>query len=97
MLAVRFAPRLDRHNLAPANRLFAIPVTVDRQAVTGPVRDLAVRVSFDDGRTWRAAPVLAGHLLVGHPEGHGFVSLRATAADRDGNAFEETLIRAYRF
>jgi hypothetical protein len=31
------------------------------------------------------------------PSGHGFISLRATAADAAGNAVEETLIRAYRY
>ncbi|WP_248962476.1 hypothetical protein [Sphaerisporangium perillae] len=59
-------------------------------------------ISYDDGRTWLPALV--------HPSGKGawsaetwhpvsargkFASLRVTAADTGGNAFSETVIRAY--
>ncbi|MEV8507685.1 S8 family serine peptidase [Actinoplanes sp. NPDC051475] len=54
---VRFHPALDEHNASPAGRVLAVPVTVDRQVGT-QVRTVSVQASFDDGRTWRAVPVL---------------------------------------
>ncbi|MGH8965009.1 MAG: hypothetical protein ACRDXB_06730, partial [Actinomycetes bacterium] len=41
----------------------------------------------DNCRCWRSA----SH----HPAGPGFVSLRTSVADRDGNAHKATIIRAY--
>jgi hypothetical protein len=58
-----------------------------------------VQVSYDDGATWRPVPVLGTGLertaLVFHPRGDGFVSLRASAVDSNGNAVEQTIIHAY--
>jgi hypothetical protein len=62
---------------------------------TGEVTSPTVEVSFDDGETWRRAPVLTGHVFRWHPRGEGFVSLRATATDTAGNTVEQTAIRAY--
>jgi hypothetical protein len=95
---VRFTPRLDQHNTAPAGRAFLIPVDVRPQpgSAAAGVRRLSVEVSFDDGDSWHQVPVLAGrYALVDHPAGDGFVSLRASATDRAGNAVEQTIIRAY--
>ena len=97
LLAVRFSPKLDRSNTAPADCAFTVPVTVDREGGAGRVRDLSVQVSYDDGKTWRKVRVSDGKVQLRHPKGHGFVSLRAAAADGSGNAVEETIIRAYRF
>jgi subtilisin family serine protease len=100
LMAVRFAPRLDDHNRAPAG-LFAVPLHVQRQAggAYGSLTRLTVEVSYDDGRTWRRVPVLGGGVdrtaLLFHPDGTRFVSLRAKVADRVGNAVEQTIIRAY--
>ncbi|MEV4637264.1 S8 family serine peptidase [Actinoplanes sp. NPDC049548] len=95
--AVRFRPALDEHNAAPAGRVLAVPVTVDRQVAT-PVRKVTVQASFDDGRTWRAVPVLGAgaHRVaaVRHPAGAGYVSLRATATTGAGTV-TQTVIRAY--
>ncbi len=98
--AVRFAPKLDDRNRAVAGRPFAFPVYVQRNASAevGPVRT-AVQVSYDDGVTWKpAAVVKIGErwvAAVSHPAGAKYVSLRATAKDRDGNTVEQTVIRAY--
>jgi subtilisin family serine protease len=98
---VRFSPELDDHNTAPGGRTFAIPVTVDHQrgSTAGTATDVRVEVSYDDGATWQQAEVTgAGDqrvATVSHPGGPGFVSLRAGAADDDGNTVTQTAIRAY--
>jgi hypothetical protein len=99
---VRFAPRLDDHNRAPAGRPFPVPLSLQRQQAAGhgTVTGVSVQFSLDDGRTWRPARVTGTGLhrtaLVGHPRaGGGFVSLRAAATDSAGNKVEETVIRAY--
>ncbi len=53
--------------------------------------------SYDEGATWRTADVLLNLVaLVRHPKDAESVSLRASATDRDGNAVEHTIIRAYK-
>jgi len=94
---VRFTPRLDQHNTAPAGRPYLIPVDAVAQPGSDAARTkrLTVEISFDDGASWRRVPVIAGLALVNHPAGDGFVSLRANATDRAGNTVEQTIIRAY--
>jgi subtilisin family serine protease len=101
LLAVRFAPRLDADNRAPAGGPFSFAVSVQRNGA-GLVHagvDLAVEVSYDDGSIWQPATVSrSGHrwsATVEHPAGAGFVSLRATATDTGGYAVTETVTRAY--
>jgi len=98
---VRFAPPLDVRNRAPAGG-FAIPLALSRQAgaPAAPLRHLAVDASYDGGQTWRRAIVLRlgdfALALVHHPrQPGGTVSLRATAADRNGNTLEQTILDAY--
>ncbi len=100
LAAVRFAPALDDRNRAPSGR-FDLPVSIQRLVGGrfGPPTAVTVEVSYDDGRTWQRAPLSGtgdsrvAHLV--HPRNAGFVSLRAAATDRAGNAVEETIIRAY--
>ncbi|MGW4497855.1 S8 family serine peptidase [Micromonospora sp. NPDC004336] len=100
--AIRFTPRLDRENAAPAGRSFAIPVQVRRQpgAPTARVAALTVDVSYDGGKTWQRARVRPGGdgwtATVRHPAGPGHVSLRATARDTAGNTVTQRVIQAYR-
>jgi subtilisin family serine protease len=97
--AIRFAPELDRYNAAPANCLVAVPVFVTPQpgAQTGQLVSRTVEASFDDGVTWKPVQLKDGVALVRHPAGSGFVSLRATAADSDGNTVKQTIVHAYRY
>ena len=98
---VRFGPKLDDRNSAPAGCRFEIPVTVEHQpgAAVGRVRSIRVEVSYDDGKTWRQAPLRGSGdhrtATVQHPRGAGFVSLRVNAVDTKGNTVRETVIRAY--
>jgi subtilisin family serine protease len=101
VMAVRFTPKLEG-NGAPAGRLFQIPVTVQEQYGAPPtrVRPISVDVSYDDGKTWQAAPLRPGIegwvATVAHPASGGYVSLRAKAVDSAGNTVEQTVIHAYR-
>jgi hypothetical protein len=93
---VRLSPWLDNQNTAPAGRLFVVPVTVQAPIAANRNRSLSVQVSYDDGKTWRAAPVIAGVVVLNHPKAAGFVSFRAKATDVKGNTVEQTIIRAYK-
>lgn len=95
---VSFAPELDARNTAPAGRSFTVPVSVHSLpgSAAGRSRDLSVEVSYDDGATWAKAEVRHSEVVLRHPNGDGFVSLRAKSTDMSGNAVEQTVIRAYR-
>ncbi|MGR6916827.1 S8 family serine peptidase [[Actinomadura] parvosata] len=103
LLAVKIAPELDARNQAAVGPM-RLPLRVQRQAGSPDprLRTLTVDISYDDGRTW--LPTLV------HPSGKGtwaaetwhpsgargrFASLRVKAADTGGNAFTETVTRAY--
>ncbi|GAA1393283.1 S8 family serine peptidase [Catellatospora coxensis] len=103
LTAIRYTPNLDLDNRAPAGRLFAIPISLDRQvgAAPGRTKALTVEASFDDGKSWQKLPVLRfGEQAVAwvcNPTGTGFVSLRSAATDSSGNTVKQTVIRAYRY
>jgi hypothetical protein len=100
--AVRFTPDVDNAGYTRAGTTFEVPVMVQRQPGSGTarVRSLSVWASFDDGATWRPVPVEStsdgGVATLRHPPAAGFVSLRATMTDTQGNTAEVTIIRAYR-
>ncbi|HEX6343721.1 S8 family serine peptidase [Umezawaea sp.] len=93
---LRFQPKLDEVNAAPAGRLLRVPLVVEENPGSpgGQIRRIAVEVSFDDGATWRRVPVVGESALVLNG-GPGFASLRAKATDSRGNTSETTVIRAY--
>ncbi|WP_460405006.1 S8 family serine peptidase [Actinophytocola sediminis] len=95
---VRFLPRLDAAGAAPAGRPALVPVQVrdERGVLDHPVR-LTVEASYDEGTSWHRVPVSSRQVAVlEHPAGATSVSLRASAADRDGNTVDQTMIRAYK-
>jgi len=96
---VRFGPRLDQRNAAPAGR-FAVPVTVARGAGSPAAanRTLTAEFSADDGKTWQPATVSGeGDQRVLHVvnPATGFVSLRVEATDTAGATATVTVLRAY--
>jgi hypothetical protein len=97
MSAVVFSPATDDASVAPKGRAFSVPFRIDKQenSAAADNRSLTVEASYDDGKTWTAAPVRNGAAQLRHPDTAGFVSLRATAVDQAGNTVTETLIRAY--
>ncbi|MFC5056571.1 S8 family serine peptidase [Saccharothrix xinjiangensis] len=94
LTVVRFRPDLDESGGAPAHRLLRVPLEV-RRLGDAEVRRLTAEVSFDDGATWSRVPV-AGRAALIRNGAEGFASLRVEGADRDGNSFRQTVIRAYR-
>ncbi|ACU38049.1 S8 family serine peptidase [Actinosynnema mirum] len=100
LLAVRFAPDVDERNRASRGRS-TIPVSVQRNgsAEASDVRRPSVEVSYDDGRTWRAAPVSGRNgkwsVTTVSPAGATHASLRASTSDSSGNSVQQTVIRAY--
>ncbi|NUT91214.1 MAG: S8 family serine peptidase [Saccharothrix sp.] len=101
LLAVRYTPDLDNTNAAPAGRPFRIPLHVQRNGTTDPgrVNTPTVEISYDDGATWHRAPVTRDRAqwtaLAFHPADAKFVSLRSRVTDPEGNAQNQTIIRAY--
>jgi subtilisin family serine protease len=98
LIAVRFAPQLDDHNRADADSVIKVPVYVQHnrgEEVSRP----AVQVSYDDGATWRPAPLAPSgsgwNAIVRQPKGTKFVSFKAQAHDTAGNSVDQTMIRAY--
>ncbi|MEU8236528.1 S8 family serine peptidase [Actinoplanes sp. NPDC048967] len=99
--SVRFSPRVNELNVAPAGKAFLIPVTVGRTSGSAarPNRTLTAEFSTDDGRTWHPATVRGTGdrrtVRVTNPAAGGFVSLRANATDAAGNTAAVTVLRAY--
>ncbi len=78
---IRFNPKLDDNNAAPAGGAFRIPVSVQSQGDAGSIRHVAVEVSYDDGKTWLKAPVSGGAARVVHPAA-GRLRVAAGQGDR---------------
>ncbi|ROP42657.1 hypothetical protein [Saccharothrix texasensis] len=95
MASAKPNPDLTVHEQGAGRVDVAAAVETGARGVAKP----AVQVSFDDGTTWRPAPLVkVGQrwlAAVVHPAGAKFVSLKARARDAAGNAVDQTIIRAY--
>jgi hypothetical protein len=103
LTALTFAPQLDEDNRARYGATVPLALDAYRQPDLAPpqVRCWSLRVSFDDGATWRAVAVTAagGHAaaLIQQPSaGSGYASLEAWATTTDGDLVRERVIRAWR-
>jgi subtilisin family serine protease len=94
LLEIDYALPLDLRNSWKAGAPMPAKFTATRQAGAGRavVRELRAYASFDDGATW--TPVTG--MVPGGGKAGGFVSLRVTARDSDGNTVDQTVLRAYR-
>ncbi|GLY92815.1 serine protease [Actinoplanes sp. NBRC 103695] len=96
---VRFSPKLDETNSAPAGA-FNVPATVERPkgSTAKPNRQFTAEFSTDDGRSWQPARVTgAGDdrvIKVTNPAS-GAVSLRVHTIDGAGNTASITVVKAY--
>ncbi len=101
LMVVRAEGAVDDQSRAPAGKPFVLALTAQRQPGAGEFRltGLRVETSADDGTTWTSVPTVhlgnGGLAVVRNPAGDGFVSLRITARDAQGNALTQTVIRAY--
>ncbi|MEQ4301666.1 S8 family serine peptidase [Plantactinospora sp. B6F1] len=103
LLVVSCRVPLDESNTARAGHQEPFTISVARQPMAKPATIDRVRAwsSFDEGRTWQALTVYkaADGWRVTPPSGGrsgDYVSLRVSATDTDGNAVDQTTIRAYR-
>lgn len=95
--AVRFTPKLSAASTAKAGTTFTVPFTIQGAAKPATLHKLAFQVSYDNGKTWKKAPVVNGkQLKLHHPAKAGTVSLRVTLTDAAGNTLKQTIWRAYR-
>lgn len=100
LIGVRYLPRLDDYNRAPAGRPFSFGVRVDREpgSSQAPLKSLAVQASYDDGKTWTPVTLKAEGgqwtATVRNPA-KGHVSLRAIGQDAQGTTVNQTIMRAY--
>lgn len=102
LLTARTTGNFDDYNRAPGRTWFPLTVTVAPQAgstTPATVEEVTVRMSTDDGGTWRSTPVRGSggtwHALARHDEGARFVSLKVKAVSANGDWVEQTTMRAY--
>ncbi|WP_030663500.1 S8 family serine peptidase [Streptomyces cellulosae] len=86
---------LDLLGRAEAGHTSKLGLSVRNQSGTVTAGDLRAWVSYDDGTSWKEVKVKHGKAELKHPKGATFVSLRVRAADRNGNAVDQTVLRAF--
>ncbi|MCK2215265.1 hypothetical protein MF672_015925 [Actinomadura sp. ATCC 31491] len=104
LLFVRPDLLLDIAGATPADRPFEVAFTVRHQQYQADPRGVkaTVSVSYDGGTTWsQPQPATRGRdgrftTTLAAPGGGEYAALRIKAVDRDGNAVEQTNLRAYR-
>ncbi|MFC9689301.1 S8 family serine peptidase [Kribbella sp. NPDC056951] len=89
LVTVGLQPPVRLDNTAPGGRTFRIPVTA-RQSATVE----SVEYSTDNGKTWTNAVLANGVATIRHPA-TGWISLRSSAKDADGNKVVQTTLAAY--
>ncbi|MCB5165848.1 S8 family peptidase [Streptomyces bambusae] len=99
---VRLAPKLRLNGTAPAGGTLKVPLHVaGAAAAAGKPATLAVSVSYDGGRTWKALTVTtdakgARSVTVQHPSTAKAATFRVDLKDKSGNTVRETITNAYR-
>jgi hypothetical protein len=92
----------NAHNAVPADTSYSLWLSTGYQPeARGPGRFTAdVDVSFDDGSNWESVAVdqVGGRFRADIPasSGPGYVSVRVTAADVDGNRISQQINRAWK-
>ncbi|WP_189933825.1 S8 family peptidase [Streptomyces aurantiogriseus] len=92
---VRFGAATAADSRAPVLRPVTVPVTVEGPARGNQLRSLAVWVSYDQGRTWKATPVVKGRILVRNPAHGQSISFRAEVVAKNGNKGTVSIYDAY--
>ncbi|WP_329042888.1 S8 family serine peptidase [Streptomyces sp. NBC_00178] len=80
-------------------RTYRFIVAAERGNARAVTTSLGLKVSFDDGRTWKTAKVRRlgdlGFVALRLPPGGGYASIRLTAADAAGDKVDQTVIRSF--
>lgn len=92
---VRFTPLRAADGTTALTRVHYLPLTVEGAATTLGVSRLQVQVSYDDGASWRAAPMIGNGAVITPPTHATHVSLRVNLTDGAGNTLDQTIVRAY--
>ncbi|WP_345044718.1 S8 family serine peptidase [Streptomyces sannanensis] len=92
---VRFTPSLGIDSTAKAGATVKVPVKVEGAAAGRNLKSLTVYVSYDDGRTWKKAPVTRGSVTVVNPKAGKGISFKAKVTDRQGNTLTQSVHNAY--
>lgn len=97
--SLRFTPKLTMATTAKAGAKLTVPLTVEGSAAGSNLKSLAVKVSYDNGATWKNAPVTTKDgkksLHLNHPKKAKSVSFKATVTDKQGNTYALTVLKAY--
>ncbi|WP_217554782.1 S8 family serine peptidase [Streptomyces sp. GbtcB6] len=97
--SLRFSPKLSMASTAKAGTKLTVPLTVEGSAAGANLKSLGVKVSYDNGATWRNAPVTTKdgkkYLRLSHPAKAKSVSFKATVVDKQGNTYALTVLKAY--
>ncbi|MDQ1064922.1 S8 family serine peptidase [Streptomyces canus] len=86
---------LDLLNRVDRKHKAELGLAVRSQSGNATAAELKAWVSYDDGTSWKEVKVKRGELELTHPKSATFVSLRVRAADRNGNAVDQTVLRAF--
>jgi subtilisin family serine protease len=91
---------VDADDTARAGRPFTFSMHARTGTKSSVLRDLKVWISPDGGTTWTRTTVTrakgdAYRVAVTNPRGAGSVTIKAEAADRDGNSVRQTIVDAY--
>ncbi|WP_327111201.1 S8 family serine peptidase [Streptomyces sp. NBC_01341] len=98
LMNVRLNGPVGTAGAVDGGRMYRFTVAAERgtKAVT---TSLGLKVSFDDGRTWKTAKVrhlgAIGIVALRLPASGGYASIRLTAADAAGNKVDQTIIRSF--
>ncbi|MEU4394155.1 S8 family serine peptidase [Kribbella sp. NPDC023855] len=97
---VGYRPAVDSRNTAKRLPVTVLPITLTAQpgAVVPAVKKLELKVSGDDGKTWKPASVVrvgAGYKAIFATPKGGAISLKAHLVDAAGNTTDQTVIGAY--
>ncbi|MFJ4844706.1 MULTISPECIES: S8 family serine peptidase [unclassified Streptomyces] len=99
LMNVRLGGPLDSASALPGGRTYTFVVNAERGGKAATT-SLGMRLSFDDGRTWKTLRVIRwgdlGLVTVTTPKAGGYASVRLTAKDAAGNAVDQTVIRSFR-
>ncbi|MGW0582185.1 S8 family serine peptidase, partial [Streptomyces sp. NPDC002920] len=96
ILTVGIAPKdLDLLNRAKRGKELKVDLPVANQLGSVKASGLKAWVSYDDGTSWKEVKVKSGKARFTPAKGAESVSLRVRATDRDGNAIDQTVLRAF--